>query len=227
MKMKMKMKSMYLLFFVISVTQHVHAEGYYISGRYLTGNQYADNMDTSLRPRVGNFIEVDKQDSLKRGAFAFGYMFDNHWQLELEYNSKIDSEYQTGSSRFTNSFNNYRVSSEKWMFNTYRTLPISEQFSIYGLAGLGLAKIKVGGWQRVETNQFSANSQTNLVYALGTGMRIDVSKYIFVDLGYRYTGLGKVESGFNNFENFSGLKDEQLKANLSEQEIFFGLTYKF
>ncbi|MFB0811777.1 hypothetical protein ACEU6F_11300, partial [Aeromonas salmonicida] len=34
------------------------------------------------------------------------------------------------------------------------------------------------------------------------------------------------ESGFNNFQNFSGLKDEQLKAHLTEQEIYFGLSYK-
>lgn len=205
----------------------VNAEGYYISGKALTGTQYASSMDTSLRPRIGNFVEVDNQSGIKRGAFALGYQFDNHWQIETEYNTSVNSRFQSGSSRFANSLNNYQISSEKMMINAYRNIPVYGKFSLYGQAGLGVAKVKVGGWQRVKSNEFTTNTQTNLAYSLGAGVKLDISNSTFANLGYRYTALGKVESGFNNFENFSGLKDEQLKANLTEQEIYLGLTYRF
>lgn len=202
-----------------------NAEGYYISGKGMTGTQYASSMDTSLRPRIGSFIEVDNTSSIKRGAFAFGYAFNNDWQVEAEYNTSVDSHFQSGSSRFANSLNNYQIDSEKMMVNTYRHFPVYGNLSLYGQAGLGVAKVKVGGWQRIQENQFATNKQTNIAYSIGAGARVAVNADISVDLGYRYTDLGKVESGFNNFQNFSGLKDEQLKAHLTEQEIYFGLSY--
>ncbi|HDX8346011.1 TPA: porin family protein [Aeromonas dhakensis] len=203
-----------------------HAEGYYISGKAITGNQYASSMDTSLRPRIGSFIEVDNQSNIKRGSFAFGYAFNNHWKVEAEYNTSVDSHFQSGSSRFANSLNNYQIDSEKMMVNGYRYFPVYGNLSVYGQAGLGVAKVKVGGWQRVQDNQFSTNKQTNIAYSIGAGARVAINASMSTELGYRYTDLGKVESGFNNFQNFSGLKDEQLKAHLTEQEIYIGLSYK-
>lgn len=213
----------------MAVQQPVLAEGFYISVKGALAKQDADSMETSLRPRIGDFVEIDNTDNFNRGAVAFGYIFDNKWQVEVEYNSKVDTKYQSGSTRFTNSFNNYQVSTEKMMLNTYRAVPIYSILSLYGHAGLGLAKINVGGWQGVESRQYYSNSQINLAYALGAGMRVDVTNGIFADLGYRYSGLGKVESGMNSFDNNYGntLRDEQLKAALSEQEIYLGLTYTF
>lgn len=218
-------------FFVIILSATIfngfaNAEGYYISGKAMTGTQYAGSMDTSLRPRIGSFIEVDNKSSIKRGAFAFGYAFKNHWQVEAEYNTSVDSHFQSGSSRFANSLNNYQINSEKMMVNAYRDFPVYGNLSLYGQAGLGVAKVKVAGWQRLEENQFATNKQTNIAYSIGAGARVAVNANISADLGYRYTDLGQVESGFNNFQNFSGLKDEQLKAHLTEQEIYFGLSYK-
>lgn len=223
----MLMKIIQISLLSVVCQSSVNAEGYYLSGKILAGTQYAGSMDTSLRPRIGNFVEVDNQSSIKRSALAFGYQFDNHWQVEAEYNTSVDSTFQSGSSRFANSLNNYQISSEKMMFNAYRNIPIYGKFSLYGQAGLGVAKVEVGGWQRVQPNEFTTNSQTNLAYSLGAGVKLEISNSIFANLGYRYTDLGKVESGFNDFENFSGLKDEQLKANLTEQETYLGLTYTF
>lgn len=218
-----------VMLFSMAVQQPVLAEGFYISGKGALAKQDADSMETSLRPRIGDFVEIDNTDNFNRGAVAFGYIFYNKWQVEVEYNSKVDTEYQSGSTRFTNSFNNYQISTEKMMLNTYRAFPVYSILSLYGHAGLGLAKINVGGWQGVESRQYYSNSQINLAYALGAGMRVDVTNGIFADLGYRYSGLGKVESGMNSFDNNYGntLRDEQLKAALSEQEIYLGITYTF
>ncbi|WP_129505106.1 outer membrane protein [Aeromonas veronii] len=217
------------ILFTATTQQPVSAEGFYLSGKAAFAKQDADSMETSLRPRIGDFVEIDNSDHFNRGAIALGYMFDNWWQVEVEYNSKVDTEYRSGSTRFANSFNNYQISSEKLMLNAYRSLPVYSIISVYGHAGLGLAKIKVGGWQGIESRQYYSNSQTNLAYALGAGMRVDITKGIFADLGYRYSGLGKVESGMNSFDNNYGntLRDEQLKADLSEQELYLGLSYTF
>lgn len=224
------MKKLMLPLLLLTICQQqVHAEGYYVSGKFLGGEQKANSMDTSFRPRAGDVIVIDNKDQFARGAVSFGYKYDNNWQVELEYNTKVDTEYRTGSSRFVNSYNNYQISTEKLMVNAYRTFPINHMFSLYGQAGLGLAKIDVGGWQGDESRQFNSNTQTNLAYAVGTGMRLDMTKSFFADLGYRFTGLGKAESAMNKFDNNNGntLRDEQLKADLFEQEIYLGLGYSF
>ncbi|MNL87077.1 hypothetical protein D3C87_2160640 [compost metagenome] len=48
-----------------------------------------------------------------------------------------------------------------------------------------------------------------------------------LDLGYRYVDMGKIESGYNNFTNARGLKDEQMKARLVSSEFALGVRYLF
>ncbi|PJG58627.1 outer membrane protein [Aeromonas cavernicola] len=229
----MKIKLLSLVVLAAAFNQTANAEGYYVSGKFATGNQYASSMDTSLRiginPSEARYVEVDSKDGTNRGAFAVGYKFDNLWQVEVEYNTKVDTDFVTSvaGGQFNGSSNNYQITSERVMVNAYRAIPVYSVFSVYGQAGLGLAKVDVGGWQGNETRRYDSNSQTNLAYSLGAGARADITTALFADIGYRYTGLGKVESGFNDFANRRGQRDEQMKADLTEQEVYFGLTYVF
>lgn len=50
---------------------------------------------------------------------------------------------------------------------------------------------------------------------------------LYVDLGYRYIDMGKIESGYNNFTNARGLKDEQMKAHIVSNEFTLGMRYVF
>ncbi|MBI3311450.1 MAG: porin family protein, partial [Serratia liquefaciens] len=42
-----------------------------------------------------------------------------------------------------------------------------------------------------------------------------------------YVDMGKVESGYNDFTNVRGLKDEQMKARLVSNEFTLGMRYLF
>lgn len=229
----MKLHGLVILIAAVSFQKTAYAEGYYLSGKLIDSTQYASSMDTSLRvgidPRVALYTEIENDDDSIRGSLAFGYKFDNLWQLELEYNPKVNTNYITSidGGAFHGSRNNYQISTERLMINTYREIPIYSLWSVFGQAGLGLSKIDVQGWQGNESRRFDSNEQTNLSYSLGGGLRANINASLVADLGYRYTGLGKVESGFNRFDNARHKSDEQLSAELSVQEFYIGLTYLF
>ncbi|MFM5578378.1 outer membrane protein [Aeromonas veronii] len=228
-----KLHGLYILVAAALFQQTAQAEGYYISGKFIESTQYASSMDTTLRvgidPRNASYTEVVSKDDDNRGSVALGYQFDKYWQIELEYNPKTDSHYITSidGGSFSGSRNNYQISTERLMINAYREVPFYGSLSVYGQAGLGLSKIDVTGWQGNESRRFDSNEQSNLAYSIGAGLRANINSSFISDLGYRYIGLGKVESGFNRFDNVRHQSDEQLKAELSLQEIYLGLTYLF
>lgn len=229
----MKSHGLFILITTTFFQQAVKAEGYYISGKLIESTQYASSMDTTLRigidPRNASYTEVVSKDDGNRGSVALGYQFDKIWQIELEYNPKTDSHYITSidGGTFNGSRNNYQISTERLMINVYREVPVYDSWSVYGQAGLGLSKIDVAGWQGNESRRFDSNEQSNLAYSIGAGLRANIRSKFITDLGYRYIGLGKVESGFNRFDNARHQSDEQLRAEISLQEIYLGLTYPF
>lgn len=184
-------------------------------------------MDTSSRPRIGSFVAGDEKHNYFNGSIGFGYQFDNGWRTEGEYTFKKKSEYTSGSSRFPTSFNHMKTDTQRIMFNVYRDFKITNEFSVYANAGLGIARIKTGGWQRLPENQFGENTNTNLIYSFGVGGSYTPVDNLVFDLGFRFVDLGKVESGMNNFVNFASLQDEQMKGHLYSREVYFGVRYIF
>ncbi|VTR52417.1 Opacity protein and related surface antigens [Serratia fonticola] len=100
------------------------------------------------------------------------------------------------------------------MLNAYRDYALGYDFSVYGTVGLGIAKVKSDGWQGNTSRQYAASTQNNLAYSIGAGISYAAMERLNLDLGYRYVDMGKIESGYNNFTNARGLKDEQMKARL-------------
>lgn len=201
--------------------------GYYLSGKIVGAHQKANGMDASARPGIGGFVKGNQTDSQTTGALAAGYDFDNGWRVEGEYVFRQKAEFTSGSTRFPTSFNHQQVQSRRMMLNAYRDFALSNRFSLYGELGLGVSRIDSDGWQGNPTRQFASHRQNNLTYAVGAGATFDVTRKLTLDLGYRYIGQGKVESGQNLFTNVRGLTDEQMRLDLSAQEITLGLRYRF
>lgn len=42
-----------------------------------------------------------------------------------------------------------------------------------------------------------------------------------------YFDMGKIDSGYNNYANMRGLKDEQMKAHIVSNEFTLGMCYVF
>ncbi|MGG4674251.1 outer membrane protein [Providencia sp. Me1] len=202
-------------------------EGYYGAARLSKVWQKADNMDTSSRPGIGQFVSGDDKDDFYNGSLAAGYQFGNGWRTEAEYTFNKKAEYTSGSTTFPTSLNHHKTESQRLMLNAYRDYEIYQGVSIYGTVGVGIAKVKSSGWQGNVSRQYASNTDTNLVYSLGGGVSYEPINKLNFDLGYRYVDLGKIESGMNRFANARGLQDEQMKAHLKSQEVVFGVRYLF
>lgn len=227
----MNIKPVLLVASLATVSGHVLAEdylaGYYGAVKLLHARQSAENMDTSSRPGVGDFVSGDEKHNFFNGAIAAGYQFGNGWRSEGEYVFRKKSEYTSGSTTFASSYNHHKVDAERLMLNVYRDYALGYDFSLYGTLGLGIAKVKSEGWQGNTSRQYAASTQNNLAYALGAGIGYAAMERLSFDLGYRYVDMGKIESGYNNFTNARGLKDEQMKARLVSSEFTLGARYLF
>lgn len=202
-------------------------EGYYGSIKVLRTFQEARNMDTSSRPGIGSFVAGEDKDNSYNSAIALGYQYGNGWRTEGEYTFNKRSTFTSTSSHFPNSYNNMKVKSERLMLNAYRDYDLTNGFSIYGTAGLGISRVEVGGWQGNPSREYGDNTQSNLTYALGAGVSYSPIEKLTFDLGYRYVDMGNIESAYNNFNNVRGLQDEQMRGRLVSSEFLLGARYVF
>lgn len=227
----MKMKAIVVALPVAMIPATVLAanteEGYYGSAKYLQIEQRAKEMDTSSRPGVGQFVGGKQKEHLGGAAIAAGYQFGNGWRTEGEYTFKQKTEYTNGSSAFPNGFDHLQTETERLMLNVYRDYELGYGVSLYGTAGLGVSRIKAGGWQGNPGREYGSTTQNNLTYALGAGVSYTPVERLYVDLGYRYIDMCKIESGYNNYANMRGLKDEQMKAHIVSNEFTLGMRYVF
>jgi len=226
--MKLK-KFFYLPVFFITAAANAtdNTEGYYGSAKYLQTQQRANQMDTSARPGVGQFISGNEKAHNATASLALGYQWGNGWRTEAEYTLAQGSEFTSGSSLFASSYNHLQTKVQRLMLNAYRDIELGNDFSLYGTAGIGLSKVRAGGWQDVGNRLYADNTQINPTWSIGTGISYTPLDRLTFDVGYRYVDMGKVESGYNNFVNARLLKDEQMKAHLVENQFSFGIRYLF
>ncbi|WP_419718529.1 outer membrane protein [Erwinia aphidicola] len=202
-------------------------DGYYASAKWVQSEQKASNLDTSSRPGVGQFVVGKEKDRLNSASLAAGYQYGNGWRTEGEYTSRQKTEFTSGSTAFPASFNHMQLNTERLMLNVYRDYDIGYGLSLYGTAGVGVAKVKAGGWQGNTAREYADSTQHNLAYSLGAGVSYSPVDRLIVDIGYRYVDMGKIESGYNTFGNVRGLKDEQMKGRLASSEFAVGTRYLF
>lgn len=200
-------------------------EGYYASTRYLYSQQYASEQDTSSRPGVEQFVDGENKNRTNGASLAAGYQYGNGWRTEGEYTFREKNEFTSGSTAFPTSYNHMKLNIERLMINIYRDYDLGYRISLYVSSGVGIARVKADGWQGINTRQYAESTQNNLVYSLGAGLSYSPVDRLSIDVGYRYLDIGKVESGYNNFNNARGLKDEQMKAQLTSSEVVIGARY--
>lgn len=202
-------------------------EGYYGALNLINTYQQANNMALSERPGIGSFVAGTERNRFLNGSVAAGYQYGNGWRTEGEYVFKKNKEYTSGSSTFATSFNHMKTDSQRMMLNVYRDYQLVDKLAVYATLGVGIAKVKVGGWQGNDSRQFAENTQTNFAYSVGAGVSYEVLDNLAVYAGYRYVDMGNVESGLNTFANARGLQDENLRARLVNNEYLVGARYTF
>lgn len=203
------------------------SSNYYGAVRMHSGNYKAHDMDSSARPGLGQFVPGDDSQTATGGSLALGYQLPSHWRVEAEYTLPKNNEFTSGSTNFPTSFNHHKIRSQRLMANVYKDFALNSQFSLYGTAGLGLARLESKGWQGNINRQYFSDTQNKLAYSLGFGVSYTPVQKVSIDVGYRYVAMGKTKSGANNFTNVRGLQDEQMRAKLSSSEVTLGMRYSF
>ena len=203
------------------------SSNFYGSLRLNTTQFKAHDMASSARPGLGRFVPGDESSTAVNGAVALGYQLPSNWRAEVEYTLPKRNEFTSGSTNFPTSFNHHQIRSQRLMLNAYKDFPLNPQFSLYGMAGVGVAHLRSTGWQGNEGRQYVGASQNRLAYSLGLGVSYSPLNKVNIDLGYRYVMMGKAKSGANNFTNVRGLADEQMRAKLTSSEVSIGLRYSF
>jgi opacity protein-like surface antigen len=227
MKLKQLCRALPFMMIAGSAVAADASEGYYGSAKYLQSQLNAKEMNTSARPGVGQFVAGKETAHKANAALALGYQWGNGWRTEGEYTFGQGAEFTSGSSTFATSYNHLQTNVQRLMLNVYRDYELGYNVSLYGTAGLGFSRIQAGGWQGMPTRDYASSTQNNLTYSIGAGLSYTPFDRVSIDAGYRYVDMGKIESGYNNFVNARGLKDEQMKAHLVENQFTLGLRYLF
>lgn len=80
------------------------------------------------------------------------------------------------------------------MVNGYYELPVYDAFSVYAMAGIGIAKLNV------DVDGYMDDSDQAFAYKAGVGMTYNFTEEIAADLGYEYLGVADTDIA----DSFSG-----------------------
>lgn len=116
------------------------------------------------------------------GALAFGREFGQfRVEGELAYQGADIDEINS----YTIDDGDYDLTTV--MVNGYYELPVYDAFSVYAMAGVGIAKLSVdlgNGWD---------DSDQAFAYKAGVGMTYNFTEEIAADLGYEYLGVADTD----------------------------------
>jgi opacity protein-like surface antigen len=130
--------------------------------------------------------------------------------------------------------NEYTADLESWLglFNAYIDLGTFRGLTPYVGAGIGVAGIDVQGFKDVNVPAGSVfygdrdKYSTNFAWALYAGVSYDVTPQFTLDLGYRYTDLGSVETGtataFDGSSSYNGLQIRDIVSH----DLLFSARYR-
>lgn len=116
------------------------------------------------------------------------------------------------TSSFGNDFNTHKIKSQRLMMNAYASYPVADDFSIYGAAGLGYARL------HSTAKGYRAGTENNFAWSLGAGVSYKPVDNTYIDLGFRHVNMGKARTSTKSNGN-------QLRAKLISNEITLGVRY--
>ncbi|MCL1860569.1 MAG: outer membrane beta-barrel protein [Proteobacteria bacterium] len=179
--------------------------GLYIAPKLIDG--YARMQDVKdVSPSGYVYSKWSDNDSAFGAALTLGYDFHQKFQIPL----RADLEYAafgnvTGKKtwRFPGEKDSYKqtLKIQTLFLNAYYDFRNRSAFTPYAGGGFGLASIKANGrYDEVYfvgstySVKYGAKSTTNFAWNIGGGVAYKVSEQFSLDLGYRFSGLGKAKT---------------------------------
>lgn len=187
----------------------------------------------ATNPRVTAVTGVTASSNGSNFSLALGRAYASRWRAEVEFTDRRTAKYTINTLGATFSgTNELRVKSWALMGNAYYDIPLSNAFSAYVGGGLGYANNSASGSQTFQNPAFTGAQQFgttfptgktgNLAWSLGFGGSYAVNPTISLDLGYRFTDLGRYNTAIDTVNG-----DEKFRARLSSHDLQAGLRFKF
>lgn len=208
MKIRALLASMLLLGAASSAQAEI-TKGFYAGANLIGAKQKAKDMDDSIHAQGGLFTKHKDNKSFVIGSIAGGYKFDDIFRVELEYVLPKSNEF---TSSYGNDFNAHKIKGQRLMINTYASYPVSDDFSVYGSAGLGYARLKS------TSDSYQSGTNDNFAWSLGAGVSYKPVNNTYIDLGFRHVDMGKARTGTKT-------NGDQRRAKLVSNEITLGVRY--
>ncbi|OYQ81140.1 hypothetical protein B9T19_00205 [Ignatzschineria sp. F8392] len=187
--------------------------GFYAGANVLGIRQEAKKMGDSRLP--GN--EVVKKGSQHKnginGSVAAGYQFDDIFRVELEYVLPQSKRYDNLTE---SDFYQQKIKSQRLMVNSYLSYQLKDDIALYGVAGVGYARLKSTGHYGNNFN-YHSGSQNNFAWSLGAGISYQATPNTAIDFGFRHVDLGKARTATTN--------NSQLKAKVTSNELTLGIRH--
>ena len=101
------------------------------------------------------------------------------------------------------------------MFNIYASYPVWDAFSVYGTGGIGYAYNNTDDFANGK-----GKGKSNFAWNVGAGVEYAITPCMVVDLGYRYSDLGRAEAK----DTTTGAK---VREDVKYNDIKLGMLYYF
>lgn len=199
-----------------------------------SANRQSIGDDRRVSPRQANLLSGSDDEDFANGSIAVGMRVGSVYRLELEYMFPNSTEYVTFWAPFNVNANVFEIRSQRLMVNAYRGFPLGGLWSANLMLGIGAAYVEAEGWQGNPGRFLYEKKQTKPAASLGAGAEYELRPDWSVGLGYRYTYIGRIESGVNDYSTLAfnrdtgvGVQDERMRGELSEHAVFISLRKQF
>lgn len=204
-----------------ATTAAAQEQGLYGSVKLLDAQRQLSNM-TLTSPRVTYRTQDPKSTHPLNGSLGLGYQYQSPFRIELEYTLPSDARYVGRWAPFIANDNVLYTRTQRLMLNGYASWPLTQNLSLYGMLGAGVAVTTTSGWQTRPERAFESHRNIRAAYAAGVGADLRIAEGMHLELGYRQVDLGRISTNPNLFDNRAHARDEQLKGHLREHNVYLG-----
>jgi len=190
-------------------------------------------------------VEIGQHDSKMRsggfntaGAFentnndeANGKLFSikagveiNKWKFDIGYRQYESQDYTTDGFRPPTPifFYDSKLKAKAVMVTAYYDFYEYNKLDFYGGAGIGESRVEISTTDGVVEG---SGSETNFFWQVELGVEDPITNSLVLNVGLRYVDLGKTEINLHRLGG--GAQAGNFTADLTSEELFFGLRYIF
>ena len=161
-------------------------------------------------------------------SLGLGYKFNDHFRAELTYNKVNNLKYSAKVT--TDREYKQKIKLQAVMLNSYYDISSAHKIKPYAGIGLGYTNIKPGEALRTSDSNAMTYKANNFTYSLMTGVSVNMTEKLNLDIGYRFQDYGKTKKFYAKklndkpWNNYPA-KDSGIK--IRTHSLTVGMRYNF